>query len=162
VSAGAPILVSLCLALFLSSSEPSPGSYAELAKSAKNCALLEHRTQLCVLIVALGFCILQVWKGPLLSMVAAADEPSERGPGWPMTLTLILVFVFGFFFLHGELMTERVVDLYRDGNCSLGKVSALEFPPLWSPITWLRVIIIVVAFLSSFFRLHHYVKKNSF
>lgn len=41
---------------------------------------------------------------------------------------MTLIVLFAHFLFLATFMTEQVADLYRSGNCSMGRVSQLECP----------------------------------
>ena len=78
--------------------------------------------------------------------------PTLRSDGWPLTLTLLLAAVCGWFTLNGWFMNENELNVYKPEACIIGK---FLMPPLMSPITWFRVIILAVATISAATYPHH-------
>lgn len=145
VSVGAPTIIATSLWNFLAS---STGSYAVLARTPEVCALLEHRTQLYTMLVACAFCVFQVL---LWSFFGGAQEGTERVPrtGWRNTIVIVLSGLLLWTIFSGTLMSESVIAMYRVGACEYGVPSPTDIPPLASPITQMRIFILVLVLFAS-------------
>lgn len=138
VTVGAPIIIDTCLWNFVATSS---GNYANLAKTPDVCALLEHRTQLYTMLVASAFCVFQALLWSFFGGKQDGTEVKPRSP-WATTVVIILCCALVWAIFSGTLMSENVVALYKAGACEHGVPSPMEFPPLSSPITWLRIFIL--------------------
>jgi hypothetical protein len=142
VTIAGPTISDVCLWFFVAS---SAGQYAVLAKNPNVCALIEHRTQLYTLVVAYCFCVIElifgVWGGTSIKKRNAST--------WRTTLTFCLGGIILFGALGGYLMSENVVDMYRHGSCALGIPSPGDMPPLRSPITWLRILVLLLVLVAT-------------
>jgi hypothetical protein len=145
VTVGAPILIDTSIWKFLAS---STGSYAVLARTPDVCALLEHRTQLYTMLVACAFCIFQVLLWSFFGGAAEGTEEKKRA-GWRHTIAIVLGIILIWTIFSGRLMSEDVVAMYKLGACQQGVPSPMEFPPLASPITQMRIFIVFLLLFAS-------------
>ena len=139
-----PALADVCLWFFIATSN---GKMATLTKSPEVCALLEHRTQLYTMVIAYGFCVIELIFGPL-APVSRSGLRKDR-PSWGMAAIIIIGIIIGALGFGGYLMSERVIELYQSGACLRGVPSPDDPPPLASPITWIRALIVIVLFIAT-------------
>jgi hypothetical protein len=143
----APILIDTSLWFFLAASPG--GDYAQLARTPSVCALLEHRTQLYTMLIAFAFCTMQIFAPGAGDIAQNRQEIRQSKFRLKHTIFAVLVVCVTFAIFGGHLMSETVVGLYKAGACEQGVASPLQMPPLTSPVTWLRVFILVVAFFTA-------------
>lgn len=60
---------------------------------------------------------------------------------------LLLTATLFFFYIKGQLMTEEVIGIYLSESCRAGKLATSEFPPVASPISWMRLVVLIGTFL---------------
>lgn len=140
-----PALADISLWFFVAT---STGKMAALTKSPDVCALLEHRTQFYTMIVAYGFFVIELIFGSQGPIARAASR--RHRPNWGAAAILSIGFGIGIFVFGGYMMSERVIEMYRAGACLSGVPSPVDPPPLGSPITWIRALIVIVLALAMF------------
>src|ERR1700733_12315489 len=145
VTAGAPWLIAVAQAFYVAN---KAGGYADLINQPRVCGLLEHRTQLYTLIVAYFFYLFIVIRICVASGKTTSGSWNYYRLETHKHIVVILIAFLatsiytGWFILGGHVMTRSLIDIYANlESCREGTITATEFPPLSSPITWLRIFV---------------------